>query len=155
MKLTLSVFLPALISSHFISKRSANQALKRGESVGVKGFFEEVFRSSDMERECIEEQCNYEEWMERAENDYAGVRKEAKLLISPDAKTMFEDVYIQCYEKLKVMELNDPEKIDFRSSCVEVFLREAFPKYFEESKVDPDSDDDDGQDSNDSSHYDY
>merc|ERR1712170_145804 len=42
MKLTLSVFLPALISSHFISKRSANQALKKGESVGVKGFFDEV-----------------------------------------------------------------------------------------------------------------
>jgi len=114
-------------TSKFINSREARSVLKKAESRGFSGWVEETFRHSNLERECIEEQCNYEEWLERAENVHTTVRKEAKLLTNPTAAENFKNTYTQCYNKIKQMELDDPVKIDFRSACIEVFLKETFP----------------------------
>merc|ERR1711997_840206 len=146
---------PAIIlagpTSKFINSREARSVLKKGESRGFSGWIEETFRNSNLERECIEEQCNYEEWLERAENVHKTVRKEADQLISPTAAENFKNTYIQCYTKIKQMDLNDPNKVDFRSACIEVFLKETFPSYAGNSSDDSNENDD----SSDDSHYDY
>merc|ERR1712038_778488 len=124
---------PAIISagptSKFINSREARSVLKKGESKGFSGWIEETFRNSNLERECIEEQCSYEEWLERAENVHSTVRKEAKLM-RPTGDEKFKNMYTQCYNKIKQMELDDPSTIDFRMKCIEVFLKETFPSQF-------------------------
>merc|ERR1711877_17656 len=149
--------LPAIIlagpTSKFINSREARSVLNKGESRGFSGWIEETFRSSNMERECIEEQCNYEEWLERAENVHKKVRQEAKLVVSPSAAENFKNTYVQCYNKIKQMNLNVPGKIDFRSTCIEVFLKETFPSYVQQHQDDNKNKNDD--DVSDDSHYDY
>merc|ERR1711976_742942 len=155
-----SSFHNCLISSYNLSwtyfkiyklKRSSS-VLNKGESRGFSGWIEETFRSSNMERECIEEQCNYEEWLERAENVHKKVRREAKLVVSPSAAENFKNTYVQCYNKIKQMNLNVPGKIDFRSTCIEVFLKETFPSYVQQHQDDNKNKNDDVFDD---SHYDY
>merc|ERR1711980_42948 len=147
---------PAIIlagpTSKFINSREARSVLNKGESRGFSGWIEETFRSSNMERECIEEQCNYEEWLERAENVHKKVRQEAKLVVSPSAAENFKNTYVQCYNKIKQMNLNVPDKIDFRSTCIEVFLKETFPSYVQQHQDDNKNKNDDVFDD---SHYDY
>ena len=153
---TIALF-PAIIlagpTSKFINSREARSVLNKGESRGFSGWIEETFRSSNMERECIEEQCNYEEWLERAENVHKKVRQEAKLVVSPSAAENFKNTYVQCYNKIKQMNLNVPGKIDFRSTCIEVFLKETFPSYVQQHQDDNKNKNDD--DVSDDSHYDY
>jgi len=145
--------LPALTlagpTSKFINSKEARSVLNKGESRGFSGWIEETFRNSNLERECIEEQCNYEEWLERAENVHTTVRKEAKLLIEPTAAENFKNTYTQCYNKIKQMELDDPQKVDFRSACIEVFLKETFPSYVgEQNNNNNDKNDDSNDNSN-------
>lgn len=158
MQLLAFSFLPAIISgadigSRLISSKDANGVLNKGESRGVSGFIEEVFRNSDLERECVEEQCKYEEWLERAENDFDDLRKTAELVTEPIASVRFNDYYIHCYEKVETMKLDEPNLIDFRKECIQTFLKETFPTYFmkedDENKENYDDDDDTVD------HYDY
>merc|ERR1711877_56988 len=97
--------LPAIIlagpTSKFINSKEARSVLKKGESKGFSGWIEETFRNSNLERECIEEQCNYEEWLERAENVHSTVRQESRLLMNPFAAESFKNTYVQCYNKIK------------------------------------------------------
>jgi len=150
MQLLALAFLPAIITaagigSRQISSKDANGVLNKGESRGMGGFIEEVFRRSNVERECIEEQCGYEEWLEHAENDTHDIRKMAKMVTGPTASVRFSDYYIQCWEKVKTMKLDDPSLIDFRKACITTFLKETFPVMFMNETVD-------GEEGN---HYDY
>jgi hypothetical protein len=134
MQLLALSFLPAIISaagigSRLIGSKDANAVLSTGESRGFSGFIEE-FRPSDLQRECVEEQCDYEEWLERAENDHVGIRKYAKLVTGPTASVRFTDYYMTCWDKVTMMNLDEPGLIDFRKECIQTFLRETFPHLF-------------------------
>jgi len=154
---TIALF-PAIIlagpTSKFLNSREARSVLNKGESKGFSGWIEETFRHSNLKRECIDEQCNYEEWLERAENVHSTVREEASKFTNPTGAEIFKNTYIQCYNKLKQMDLNQPDKIDFRSSCIEVFLKQTFPTQFPDSSQENDNSNNDRNDSN-NSHYDY
>jgi len=151
---TIALF-PALIlagpTSKFINSREARSVLNKGESKGFSGWIEETFRNSNLERECIEEQCNYEEWLERAENVHSTVRQESKLIMNPTAAESFKNTYTQCYNKIKQVGLNDPFELDFRSKCIEVFLKETFPAYVQDQNTNQNG----NNNSNDDSIYDY
>merc|ERR1739848_485895 len=103
MKQFLFVALPAIIyASPFAAKDQANQVLNRGQNTGIfssiRGFtLEEAFRSSNMERECVEESCTYEEYAERAENDIKDYRK----IVPGDVSQIFERVYKACRDKVQ------------------------------------------------------
>merc|ERR1712226_732089 len=76
-----------------IDEKKAKTALgsRKLNSGAFNGYWEEWFRSSSMERECLEESCGFEEYLERAENDIPGIR-------SADVGTLFEQNYYECYQ---------------------------------------------------------
>merc|ERR1712168_1727542 len=67
---------------------------------------EETRKSSNLERECVEEICSVEEYVEQAENEIG--RKKALML----NKDKFQSHYRECMTIVNKNRLNDPKKID-------------------------------------------
>jgi len=89
-------------AKHFLRSKRANQ------------FMEERVKKSSLERECIEEICSGEEYLEFAENQTAGIRPEINLQI-------FEVYYKECMTVVSVNDLDDPKKLDMRGACLRTF----------------------------------
>lgn len=83
--------------------------VRRGNGAG-----EETFRPSNYERECIEEVCSLEEYLESAENYNSGNRFTVKA-------GLFEHYYRECMTLVNGNGLNNPEAIDLRGACMAAF----------------------------------
>ena len=79
-----SVF--TLSKSFTISERFAKQVLNRVRRANAG---EETFRRSDLDRECVDEQCSAEEYLEYAENIDKKVRDKFNAYL-------FEVNYVEC-----------------------------------------------------------
>merc|ERR1739848_504289 len=106
------IVLAGVRNAFIIDEQKAKSALDKG---AFNGYWEEWFRSSNMERECIEEACSHEEYLERAENEYGvDIRK-------ADTKGLFELNYYECYQSVVDAGLNTQGGVDLRPMCMDEF----------------------------------
>merc|ERR1712001_714374 len=128
------------MGNHFLGK-DINKGQNTGIFSKIRGFtFEEMFKRSDQERECVEEYCKYEEYAERAENDIKNFRR----MMPNDAAQKFEELYKTCWDKVQVAGLDgSQDEVDFRKKCLETFLSEVIPTWNQDDDDDDDNDDDD------------
>ena len=89
-------------SKNFLRIKRANQ------------FMEERVKSSNLERECIEEICSAEEYLEYAENENFGKRP-------LNDNQIFEIYYKECMTTISMNELDKPDKLDFRGACLKTY----------------------------------
>ena len=61
-------------SRNIITKKEAFEVFLSREKRYNRGVGEELVRPSNLERECVEEYCSKEEYLEAMENDYPDVR---------------------------------------------------------------------------------
>merc|ERR1712178_213256 len=77
-------------------------------------FTEEWTKRSDHKRECVEEKCNVEEYLEAAENFNQKER-------FPVDTSLFETYYKTCYEAVVANGLADPQRADLWGFCLSNF----------------------------------
>lgn len=99
MKFFVIIFFPIFINGHFLPAEKAKALLSRQKR--ANGFPEEYVRSSDANRECVNESCNFEEYIEAKENfvgsiDLRGMIDLKSINYKPEIETYFNRFYLNC-----------------------------------------------------------
>merc|ERR1712226_1231724 len=118
------LFIP-FVTSVTLHEREAKSALSSSRSKRANGALEESRRSSHLERECVEETCSWEEYLEIAENTVSRVResmRRAELAHSNPTLEVFDKYYTNCHQKVIAAGLDDKSNIDFRPHCMKTFF---------------------------------
>merc|ERR1712126_406920 len=97
-------------------KSHANSRLQPRQKRANSG--EEAFTSGDLQRECIEELCNWEEFKEIKENVEANVRSND---YETNYKKNFETFYAECHKQVVDAQLDDSETVDMRPNCMVLY----------------------------------
>ena len=126
----------ASISAHqiFTSKTEANQPLSRNSRSPKNTFAEEHTKRSSLERECIEESCNLEEFTEAAENV---VSRSSLFTNIENPGNLFQKYYTDCMDFMKSSEMRrigvdssdgfrEVDGQNWRLLCMKQWIEELF-----------------------------
>lgn len=113
--------------SIFQTKQSAMRVLQRQRRAG-----QEVLKRSNFERECVEELCDTEEYLEAQENHIPTIRMDHSQ--SEDLKLAFTK-YTECRNKILEVGLDDPSYIDLRQVCFDICNNAAIVFQSEKEKI--------------------
>merc|ERR1712117_878161 len=102
MKFFAIIFFPIIINGHFLPAEKAKALLSRQKrGSGFFGWLEKTFTktfTSSIDRDCVEESCDFEEYIEAKENEFSGkaidLREQIKL--KPMIETHFNRFYVNC-----------------------------------------------------------
>ena len=103
MFLAASLFI-STCSAFFIPKNQANSVIKHiSRQKRANGFLEEIRRPSNIDRECGQESCIFEEYIEAKENLFVGTKIDLRGMLdlngskfNPAIKSYFDMFYTQC-----------------------------------------------------------
>merc|ERR1712226_1510717 len=124
--LTLALASNAFTLDEKVAKSALNSRARR-----ANGGVEEQGKGSNVERECVEETCNWEEYLEIAENSDSQVRnsvvQQSRSSQSGESRlqTLFNTLYLDCHTKVVAAGLDDERAIDFRPHCYHTFFQPA------------------------------
>merc|ERR1712110_933323 len=102
-------------ATQFISPEEAKLTIHTRER-RANDFFEEKIKPSSRERECVEELCDKEEYIEMSENYNDGDRENFNFDVES-----FETYYTECMKDVNSNGLNKPAHVDLRGACIVAF----------------------------------